>query len=45
MAASKRVQFWCFAQSNSALGATWGKEHLKTLLDLAGARPLGRGGG
>ena len=35
MAAGKGVQFWCFAQSISALDSTWGKEHRKTLLDLA----------
>ena len=35
MAAGKGVHFWCFAQSISALDSTWGKEHRKTLLDLA----------
>ena len=35
MAAGKGVHFWCFAQSISALDATWGKEHRKTLLHLA----------
>ena len=35
MAAGKGVHFWCFAQSFSALDATWGKENRKTLTHLA----------
>ena len=35
MAAGKGVHFWCFAQSISALDSSWGKEHRRTLLDLA----------
>ena len=35
MAAGKGVHFWCFAQSISALDATWGKENRKTLTHLA----------
>ncbi len=32
----RRQDFWCFAQSISALDSTWGKEHRRTLLHLAG---------
>ena len=35
MAAGKGVHFWGFAQSLSALDATWGKEARRTLIDLA----------
>ena len=35
MAAGKGVHFWCFAQSLSALDTTWGREHRKTIMDLA----------
>lgn len=35
MSAGRGVHFWCFAQSFSALDSTWGKEHRKTLTDLA----------
>ena len=35
LAAGKGVHFWCFAQSISALDATWGKGARKTLIDLA----------
>ncbi len=35
MAAGKGVHFWCFAQSFSALEASWGKENRRTLTDLA----------
>ena len=35
MAAGKGVHYWCFAQSLSALDTTWGREHRKTIMDLA----------
>ena len=35
LAAGKGVNFWCFAQSLSALESTWGKAHRKTLTDQA----------
>ena len=35
MAAGKGVHFWGFAQSLSALDASWGKEARRTLIDLA----------
>ena len=35
MAAGKGVHFWCFAQSLSALESSWGKEHCRTIVDLA----------
>ena len=35
LAAGKGVHFWCFAQSISSLDSTWGRDHRKTLLDLA----------
>ncbi len=35
MAAGRGVHFWCFAQSISALDATWGKEDRMMLMHLA----------
>ena len=35
LAAGRGVHFWCFAQSLSALDSTWGRDHRKTLTDLA----------
>ena len=35
MAAGRGVHFWCFAQSISALDATWGKEDRTMLMHLA----------
>ena len=35
MAAGRGVHFWCFAQSISALDATWGKEDRMLLMHLA----------
>ncbi len=35
MAAGKGVHFWGFAQSLSALESSWGRNHRRTLMDLA----------
>ena len=35
LAAGKGVHFWCFAQSVSAMDATWGADARKTLMHLA----------